>query len=413
VSARRLEAGGLELGGGLEVLLAAALEGMAAGDRLEVLTPSRATALELPSWARRSGHEAVGERVSGAGPYAVEIERGPFGRILAGALPARHPAPRLREGEFHTADMRGAMEVPARAPEGAGFTPLGAVAERGAPAFRWMLNERDAFWADDVGELAEQASGAQWDASRDIPWEAATELPDFLERAVAQVMTFIAQNEYAALYVPAGYLSDVNPSFPEVLMWLASHVHDEARHVEVFTKRSLIGGQSSHALASTELSLHTLLDERDFSASALLLNVLGEGTFLDLLRFVAAHAPDAATRVAATLAHRDEVRHVHFGVSHIRRRIAVEPDHAATLVAAAERRAAKLTEMSGLSPLLTEGLTVLAAGSLQPAELAEGAEAVRKLIGTMEENRLRRLQAAGFDRRTAEHLSDLHTPNLM
>jgi hypothetical protein len=196
-------------------------------------------------------------------------------------------------------------------------------------------------------------------------------------------------------------------------LWLASHVHDEARHVEVFTKRSLIGGQPSYALASTELSLRTLLDERDFSCSALLLNVLGEGTFLDLLHFVERYAPDAATRVAATLAHRDEVRHVHFGISHVRRRLETDPNQSAALVAAAERRASKLTEMSGLSPLLTEGLTIMAARSLQPAELASGATAVRELMKTMETNRMKRLQAAGFDRRTAQHISDLHTPNLM
>ena len=410
---RRLEAGELELGGGLEVLLAAALEGMPAGARLEVITPSRSTALELPSWARAAGHEPVGERSVPGGPCAVEIERGPFSRVLAQPLPARGPGPPLRDGELHTADMRPSAEVPAAVEAAAGFTPLGAIAEPGAPAFRWTLNERDALWAGDVAELTEQASAAQWDASRDIPWEAARGLPDFMERAVSQVMTFIAQNEYAALYVPAGFLADVNPAYPEMLMWLASHVHDEARHVEVFTKRSLIGGQPSYALASTELSLHTLLDERDFSGAALLLNVLGEGTFLDLLRFVERHAPDAATRAAATLAHRDEVRHVHFGISHIRRRIGIDTDQKAALIGAAERRAAKLTEMSGLSPLLTEGLTVMAAGSLQPAELAGGASEVRALMQTMEENRIKRLRAAGFDERSAQHLSDLHTPNLM
>jgi hypothetical protein len=139
----------------------------------------------------------------------------------------------------------------------------------------------------------------------------------------------------------------------------------------------------------------------------------GEGTFLDLLRFVERHAPDAATRAAAALAHRDEVRHVHFGISHVRRRIETDPNQKANLVDAAERRAAKLTEMSGLSPLLTEGLTIMAAGSLQPAELSEGARAVRELMETMEQNRVRRLQAAGFDLRAAQHLCDLHTPNLM
>jgi hypothetical protein len=413
VSPRRLETEGLELGGGLEVLLAAAFEGMAAGERLEVVTPSRSTALELHGWARVAGHQAVGERSPAGGPYAVEIERGPFARVLAGPLPGRTAGPGLRGGELHTADLRAVADVPAVADAASGFAPLGAIAELGAPSFRWTLNERDGLWADDVAELTEQASAGQWDASRDVPWEAARGLPDFMERAVSQVMTFIAQNEYAALYVPAAFIAGVNPRYHEMLIWLAGHVHDEARHVEVFTKRSLIGGQSSYAVASTELSLHTLLEEPDFSGAALLLNVLGEGTFLDLLRFVERHAPDAATRAAAALAHRDEVRHVHFGISHVRRRIATDPTQEAVLVAAVERRAGKLTQMSGLSPLLSEGLTVMAAGSLQPAELAGGAAAVRELMATMEVNRVRRLQAAGFGLGTAQHLSDLHTPNLM
>jgi hypothetical protein len=68
-----------------------------------------------------------------------------------------------------------------------------------------------------------------------------------------------------------------------------------------------------------------LLDERDFTASSLLLNALGEGTFLDLLKFIADHAQDGATAAAARLAHRDESRHVHFGISHIRRAIRVDP----------------------------------------------------------------------------------------
>jgi hypothetical protein len=414
VTPRRLDAEGLELGGGLEVLLVAALEGMPQGGRLEVVSPSRGTALELHGWARRAGHATVGERLPDGGPYAVVVERGPNARVLADPVgPRAHPPPLRAGDEFHTGDLRGGEPAPGTADPRQGFIPVGALPELGAPSFDWALNDRDPLWADDVAELAEQATRAQWDASRDVPWAAARELPDFMERAVSQVMTFIAQNEYAALYVPAAFLPHVNPAYAEVVMWLAGHVHDEARHIEVFTKRALIGGYAGQALASTELSLKTLLEERDFSGAALLLNVLGEGTFLDLLSFVERHAPDAATRAAAHLAHRDEVRHVHFGISHVRRRMATDPDMGASLVAAAERRAEKLTEMSGLSPLLGEGLTVMAAGSLQPAELAEGARAVRDLMQTMEDNRIKRLQAAGFDAATATRLSELHTPNLM
>ncbi len=414
MTTRRLDAEGLQLGGGLEILLAAALEGLAPGARLEVVSPSRATALELHGWARRAGHATVGEQMPDGGPYGVIVQRGPFARVLADPIgPRRAPPPLRPGGEFHSGDLRGGEPPAGAAAAQHGFTPVGAVPEIGAPAFGWALNDRDGLWADDVADLAEQGTRAQWDASRDVPWAAARDLPDHMERAVAQVMTFIAQNEYAALYVPAAFLPHVNPAYAEVVMWLAGHIHDEARHIEVFTKRALIGGYAGQALAATELSLKSLLEERDFSGAALLLNVLGEGTFLDLLAFVERHAPDAATRAAAHLAHRDEVRHVHFGISHVRRRMASDPDQRASLVAAAERRAEKLVEMSGLSPLLGEGLTIMAAGSMQPAELATGARAVRDLMQTMEDNRIKRLQAAGFDAATATYLSELHTPNLM
>lgn len=411
---RRLDAETLELGGGLEVLLQATLAGLPEGARVDVAVAARSTALELPGWARVSGHAVVEEQLGGRGPFVVRIERGSGGRVLADALPARGTGPPTRPGgELHTADWRNRNGVPSQADSRAGFVPLGAVAERAGPRFDWRLHERDRIWAGDVAELAEQGTAAQWDASRDVPWEAARGLPDRLERAVAQVMTFIAQNEYAALYVPAAFVPQVHPAYAEVLQWLAGHVHDEARHVEVFTKRALIGGHAGYALASTELSLRTLLDERDFTNAALLLNVLGEGTFLDLLRFVERHAPDAATAAAARLAHRDEQRHVHFGISHVRHALGADPERRAALVGAAEQRAAKLTELSGLSPLLHEGLTIMAAGSLRPAALSEGARAVRELMRTMERNRIRRLRAAGFDAATARHLSELHTPNLM
>lgn len=414
MSGRRLEAETLALGDGLEVLLQAALAGTPTGATLTVLVRSRSAALELPAWARLEGHEAIDCETDGSGPYSVTLRRGPGSRVLADALPEESPRPLLREGgELHLADWRMGAAVPARADPAAGLAPLGSVAERSAGRYQWALHERDSVWAPDVAELVEQASAEQWDASVDVPWEAAAGVPEPLERAVAQVMTFIAQNELAALYVPANFLPRLHPAYPEVLMWLAAHVHDEARHVEVFTKRALIGGKRGYALASTELSLSTLLEERDFGSASLLLNVLGEGTFLDLLRFVERHAPDAATASAARLAHRDERRHVHFGISHVRSSMRAEPHRRVELIGAAEQRAAKLTELSGLSPLLVEGLTIMAAGSLRPAALSEGARAVRGLLAEMERNRVRRLRAAGFDTADARKLSEMHTPNLM
>jgi hypothetical protein len=389
------------------------LDPAAPGEEVEVSVASRSVALELHGWARVAGHEVVDDRPEGS-RRLVRVRRGGSRRVLAEPLPPLGPRARLRPAGFHTTDWREpAGAAPDGADETAGFVPIGSVAEAGGPAFHWPLSRREQVWADDLGRLVEGASGAQWDASSDVPWREAGPLPDHLERAVCQVMTYLAQNEYAAYYVPARFLGQVNPAYTEVLLWLASHVHDEARHVEVFTKRALVGGGRAYALASTQRSLHALLQERDFTATALLLNVLGEGSFIDLLDFVVTHAPDAATATAARLAHRDELRHVRFGVSHLQLALGRDPSVKGRLVAAVEARAAQLAGMSGLDPLVTESLAIMAARSLQPAQLAEGASAVRDLLGRMAASRIERLLAAGLDERTARYVADLHSPNLM
>lgn len=278
MSVRQLDAEQLELGAGLEVLLQATLAGLQPGEVVDIRLASRNVALELPAWARLHGHAVVDDADDGPEGCRVRVERGSTGRILAGDVLAPSLPPPLRaEGRFHSGDMRSGDPAPDTVPREGGFAPLGSVPEPGAPRFDWRLHTRDEVWAPEVAELAEQSSGEQWDASDDVPWEAVRDVPEVLERAVAQVMTFIAQNEYAALYVPAGFLPQMHPAYAELVMWLASHVHDEARPIEVFTKRALIGGHHGFALASTELSLHSLLEEHDFTAAALLLNVLGEG----------------------------------------------------------------------------------------------------------------------------------------
>jgi TusA-related sulfurtransferase len=409
----RCDAGELELGGGLEILLNAVLDASSAGDEIEVALASPRVARELPAWARLSGHDVIEERADD-GRSLVVIRRGSIRRVLASPLPTADDPIRLRSGGFHTGDLRGGRrEPPGEAEATSGFVPLGAIAEAGAPEFDWTLNQADRVWSDDVAQLVEGASAAQWDASRDIPWHDARALPNFVEQAVCQVVTFIAQNEYAAYYVPAGFMARLNPEYVEVLLWLAGHVHDEARHIEVFTKRAILNGAHAYALASTQRSLHTLLEERDFTSSALLLNVLGEGTFIDLLKFVEAHAPDPATAAAARLAHRDELRHVRFGITHVRRALARDPSLRFRLIAAAENRAAKLVDLTGISPIVSEALTLMAAASMQPADLSTAAADVRDLMRRAAVNRVARLQEAGFDESTARRLSDLHTPNLM
>jgi len=104
---RRCEAGDLELGGGLEVLLHAVLEPSAPGEEIEVEVRSRATALELPAWARLAGHQVVdgpAEIPGGRGRCRVRLRRGSALRVLAPPLGEPRRGLERRGGQLRTAD---------------------------------------------------------------------------------------------------------------------------------------------------------------------------------------------------------------------------------------------------------------------------------------------------------------------
>jgi hypothetical protein len=201
--------------------------------------------------------------------------------------------PDRRDG-FGTRDwlIGSAARIQERADPATGFAPRGADVEAGAPAFPFTLNERDRVWAANVASLYDQATAQQWDASTDIRWDALPQLPNHLERAVAQVMTHLAENEYAARYVPARFIPRIHPHFSEVVLFLSTQITDEARHIEAFTKRALANGAGlGRSAAITQQSLKSLLEQEDFSQASFLLSVLGEGAFLDYLSFVERYAP--------------------------------------------------------------------------------------------------------------------------
>jgi hypothetical protein len=324
--------------------------------------------------------------------------------------------PTFRHDGFDTRDwlVGRVAEIPDRADPTTGFSPRGAVMETGGPVFPYTETERDRVWAHNVASLYEQATATQWDASADIRWHDLRPLPVHLERAVCQIMTHLAENEYAALYVPARFIPRIHPHYTEVVMFLSTQVNDEARHIEAFTKRALAnGGGLQVSTSMTQASLRSLLEQEDFTQASFLLSVLGEGTFLEYLAFVERYAPEPVTADIARRARIDEARHVAFGVEHARHFLAADPDRAADLRTAVERRAAYLADASGQSPHVEEALVVLAAGGVTPSRIRDGVRAVRDLHETMHRRRVGRLTQLGFPEATAVELSEMHTPNFM
>ncbi len=310
-----------------------------------------------------------------------------------------------------------AGHVPEEAPPHLGLAQRGSVVDPQTPDFDFPVNKKAVVWADNIADLVEQAKLGQWNASTDIPWQELKPLPEDLERATCQICTFMIQNEYLALYLPAKLLTRVDPRFTEVVLFLASQVDDEARHVEVFTKRALAnGGGLQYVSAATEWSLKSLLTQEDFTSASFLLHILGEGTFMELLKFLEEISPDPVTAQIFKLARQDEGRHVGYGVSHMTYHLKHDPSLVPQLYQAAESRAAFLRQAAGASPFVQNALAVLAGGGSAPEQVAKGRERVKELYREMHATRVKRLVQVGFQRGMAERISDLHggaVPNFM
>ena len=295
-----------------------------------------------------------------------------------------------------------------------GFAARGALIEAGGNDFHYALREKELVWAENAPKLYEQAVAAQWNPNTAIPWDDPFDLEEDVEIAVVQVMTYLIENENAALQVPARFIAQIHPHFREILQILAVQIADEARHVEVFTRRATLRKQEPGLSAvSGQQSLKTLLDEPDFALASFLLSVLGEGTFLNLLWFLEQHAPDPVTRQIARLVLQDEARHVAFGVSHLQYQLGRDPRLRERLAMAVTHRHDALSQTAGLNEEVFDALVLLAAGSWQPADIAAGFAKVRRLKEEMHAGRRARLQKLGFSATEAGELSALHTRNFM
>ncbi|HET6483979.1 MAG TPA: ferritin-like domain-containing protein [Actinoplanes sp.] len=381
---------GLGLDGGAHLLIEHALGSLRPGESLRVRGHHPALAVHLAAWCRAEGHV-----------YRPDLV------VVKGSADEERWAHAERAGQATAA-------VAERAKLEWGLAARGALVEPGGPALDVDWAERDHVWADIAPQLYAQANANQWNPATVVDWAGPHPVPDDIEAAVVQIMTYLVENEQAALMIPARMLSRLHPHYREVMQLLAAQAADEARHVEIFTRRALLHhdvlGVSG---AGGRSSLQSLLDEPDFTLASFLLSVLGEGSFLDLLRFIQRHAPDQATAQVTMLAGRDEARHVAFGVAHTAHVVRSDPAYLSRLRGAVERRHSVLVDTAGLNKQVFDSLVVLAAGSWTPAAVARGWQEVQHLQHQMDEGRQRRLQFIGFPDDEAAAISALHTRNFM
>jgi hypothetical protein len=394
VNAHTLDLAQLTFERGAHLLVERALRDVAVGEVVAV-TGSTDLPVHLRAWCRQRGH-------------GFEIRRD-----VAYVRRTDLAAGRWRGAE-QAGDVSSVTGVRDKASARWGIGPRGSTVEASVPQFLFGLDEKDVVWSDDASRIYAQAAAAQWDPATTIPWDTVIDHPDEIEDAVVQVMTYLIENETAALVVPARFLAQVHPHFREVMQVLAIQVADEARHIEVFTRRATLRRSAlGLSTAGGQASLKTLIDEPDFATASFLLSVLGEGTFLSLLAFLRDHGPDVVTREVARWSAQDEARHVAFGISHLARHIERDSSVRGRLAMAVSRRHSELQHTAGLNEEVFDALVLLAAGAWTPHAIGRGYDAVMNLQREMDDHRRKRLKRLGFSAEEAETLSSLHTRNFM
>src|SRR5260221_1783783 len=233
LAAIAIDGGELPLGGGLLALVRPALDALRPGGVLAVLSSSPGLRDDLPSWCRADRHEYLGVETTSGGADRHLIARGRFSvpRPMAGGAA---PGPAAAS----ETESSGEIVHPAVSDPASGFAPRGARLEPGRPDYPFTLNERDRRAPPEAAQLYAQAAAAQWDAARDIPWSKARQLPGPLDAALAQTMTFLAENELSPLYVPSRFMAKIHPAYAETAMFLATQLADEARHIDLFLRRA-------------------------------------------------------------------------------------------------------------------------------------------------------------------------------
>ncbi len=398
-----VDLGALGFDGGADVLVKLALADRQVGDEIAVRGEHPDLAGHVATWCRQQGHRWRSTDSPSDGDAIGFIERG-------SAVSARW----IGAERCGHADPTTEGAIDAAPPASWGLAARGAAVEPGGPTPQFRLGVREEVWTDRAAPLYAQAAAAQWDPATAVDWSAPIEHDLRVEAAIVQVMTFLIENEEAALVVPARFLGQIHPHFREIQQFLAVTVADEARHIEVFSRRATMSG---HDLALSTVggrtSLQTLLDEPDYATASFLLSVMGEGTFVSLLGFLERHAPDSSTRRIAHLTRADEARHVAFSLAHLERHAHVEPDLRSRLARAVEQRHRALQGTAGLNEDVFDALVVLAAGDITPERVRTGWQHVQALQVEMSDARRARLARLGFTAGESEALSSLHTRNFM
>ena len=273
------------------------------------------------------------------------------------------------------------------------------------------LERKYEVWAPEVGALAEEALARQWHPTLTVRWEEMESLPEELERAFDQLLTYLIQAQYFCSDVIGPYIGRIHYQFLEVKSYLAYELFDYNLHCGILRKRLLSnGGGMGVQVDGFDAGVLEVCNEasqgfageheRDFNAAVFAVNVVFNGLVLDIVRLGEAAAQTPFDRGLLRQMIQDEARHMAWGCKRLQYYLAHCPDPAGT--AAKLHRIADRIEpeqVAGhlLNPRVIEPLAVLLGGGADRIE--RGFDVLRQFWPQFSQRYVARLDAIGLPRR--------------
>ncbi len=277
------------------------------------------------------------------------------------------------------------------------------------PDLGYTVNRKSDVWADNVAELYEESKSRRWAPAVDLDWTAlpSRAMTPELEAAMAQLCTTLEEIALVAMEMPARWIFSINQEFLELKSLLCAQMIDEARHVEVFRKRALAGGQGlKRASANIEQALKELLFAETFPEGAFAMNVMLATVVAQVLAHAAATARLPLDAQLFRLCLQDLGRTLAYGMGQARYCFAQQPHRRAQLDDYLDRTEHCLFGVIGATELL-EPLIVLSGGGTTREQVKVGCRHVDALMRTAIGEYLGRCDALGLDAR--RHTSRLAT----
>jgi len=191
----------------------------------------------------------------------------------------------------------------------------------------------------------------------------------------------------------------MNQEFLELKSFLCAQMIDEARHVEVFRKRALAGGQGlKRASATIEQALKEILFAETYPEGAFAMNVMLATFVANVLAHAAATARTALDTRLFRLSLQDTARTLAYGMGQARYLFAHQPHRRAQLDDYLDRTEHCLFGVIGATELL-EPLIVLSGGGTTREQAQLGCRRVDALMRKAVGEYLERCTALGLDAR--------------